>query len=195
MHNVTVLEVFRSATPREVARLGERRLVLQSEVDDFVVPTPDMVFQSGDVLLVQGNSPDVSHAAAIWGLGMQPAEAEDDEALITNEIGVAEVLLPPRSSLNGKTLVEVRFGSTYNLTTLGIRRPGAEGMLDLKTTTLRFGDTLLVQGAWQNIVALRRQRRDFVVMGEPEVMLGARAAISGTFGFTRVGRHAVVDGV
>ncbi len=175
VHNVTVLEVFRTAAPREVARLGERRLILQSEADNYVVPTPDMVFQSGDVLLVQGNSPDVSHAAAVWGLGMQPAEAEDDEALITNEIGVAEVLLPPRSSLNGKTLVGVRFGSTYNLTALGIRRPGAEGVLDLKTTSLRFGDTLLVQGAWQNIVALRSQRRDFVVMGEPEAMLGARA--------------------
>jgi len=37
---------------------------------------------------------------------------------------------------------------------------------------LRFGDILLVQGPWENILALRKRRRDFVVMGQPESMLG-----------------------
>jgi di/tricarboxylate transporter len=59
------------------------------------------------------------------------------------------------------------------LTVLGIRRPGDEVALDLKSTPLRFGDTLLVQGPWENILALRKRRRDFVVMGQPEEMIGA----------------------
>jgi di/tricarboxylate transporter len=174
-YNVTVLEISRPAAPREVARLGDRRLVLQADEPESLAPNAETPLQREDILLVQGAPNDVSHAAAVWELGVQLAEAEDEDALITTEVGLAEVLLPPRSSLNGKTLVDVRFGSTYNLTVLGIRRAGADGALDLKTTVLRFGDTLLVQGAWQNIVALRRRRRDFVVMGEPEVMLGARA--------------------
>ncbi len=174
-YNLTALEISRPAAPREVARLGDRRLVLQADEPESLTPTAETPLQRGDILLVQGASNDVSHAAAVWELGVQLAEAEDEDALINTEVGLAEVLLPPRSSLNGKTLVDVRFGSTYNLTVLGIRRPGADEALDLKTTVLRFGDTLLVQGAWQNIIALRRKRRDFVVMGEPEVMLGARA--------------------
>ncbi len=174
-YNLTALEISRPAAPREVARLGDRRLVLQADETESLAPTAETPLQRGDILLVQGAPNDVSHAAAVWELGVQLAEAEDEDALINTEVGLAEVLLPPRSSLNGKTLVDVRFGSTYNLTVLGIRRPGADEALDLKTTVLRFGDTLLVQGAWQNIIALRRKRRDFVVMGEPEVMLGARA--------------------
>ena len=85
------------------------------------------------------------------------------------------MLLPPRSTLAGKTITELRFGTSYHLTVLGIQRPGIGEPLDLKNTDLRFGDTLLVQGAWRDILELRKRRRDFVVMGQPETMLGAPA--------------------
>jgi di/tricarboxylate transporter len=58
---------------------------------------------------------------------------------------------------------------------LGIHRPGVVEELDLKTTPLRFGDSLLVQGPWENFLALRQRRRDFVVIGQPEEMIGAPA--------------------
>ena len=103
---------------------------------------------------------------------MQPTEAEDQKALVNNEVGVAEILLPPRSRLIGKTLVSARFGSLYQLTVLGINRPGVDIGLSLKDTKLQFGDTLFVQGPWKNIRALTDQRRDFVVMGQPEALKG-----------------------
>jgi len=173
--NVNILEILRSLPPRPVVKLGPQQLILQSAEPESLIPAPDTVVQMGDVLIVQGETNDVNHAAAFWNLGVQPAEADDEGGLITHEVGIAEVLLPPRSSLLNKTLVETRFGSAYQLTVLGINRPGAAEKLDLKETPLRFGDTLLVQGPWQNIMALRKKRRDFVVMGEPEVMMGAPA--------------------
>jgi di/tricarboxylate transporter len=75
----------------------------------------------------------------------------------------------------GKTLVDTRFGTVHKLTVLGIHRPPTGEELDLKTTRLRFGDVLLVQGPWDQILALRKRRRDFVVMGEPEAVMGAPA--------------------
>jgi di/tricarboxylate transporter len=125
--------------------------------------------------VVQGDGNDVSQAAAFWNLGLQPAQAEDERALINNEVGIAEVLLPPRSSLVGKTLVGARFATVHNLTVVGINRPGAGPDLDLKDTELHFGDALLVQGRWGDILALRQKRRDFVVMGEPEAMVDSPA--------------------
>jgi di/tricarboxylate transporter len=136
-------------------------------------PEPDTSWQVDDLLIVQGAGNDVAHAAAFWNLGVQPALAEDEQSLISQEAGLAEVLLPPRSTLVGKTLVETRFGTSYKLTVLGINRPGATEKLDLKETPLRFGDILLVQGPWQDILALRDHHREFVVMGQPEAMVGA----------------------
>jgi di/tricarboxylate transporter len=138
-------------------------------------PSPEATIQAGDILIVQAVPNDVSHAAAALNLGVQPAQSRDDTSLISSEVGIAEVLLPPRSSLLGKSLVDVQFGSVYHLTVLGINRPGVEESLDLKETGLRFGDTLLVQGPWKNILDLKDKRRDFVVMGQPEQVLDAPA--------------------
>jgi di/tricarboxylate transporter len=173
--SVTVLEIQRYEQGRTMAKLGNNQLVLQSGAPKKIVPSPNSIFEEDDVLIVQGTADDVSHMAASWNLGVQPADTQDAHALNTEEVGLAEVLLPPRSDLIGKTLVELNFGSTHHLTVLGIRRAGSEGHLDLKTSPLRFGDVLLVQGSWSNILALRKQRRDFVVMGQPEEMIALPA--------------------
>jgi di/tricarboxylate transporter len=172
-YNVSVLEIIREAKPKQVAKLGERSLVVQSNGKDQFVPTADTIIYSGDILIAQGDINDIGHAAASWNLGVQPAEADSEYSLISHEVGIAEILLPPRSSLLGKTLVESRFGSVFRLTVLDIHRPGITEKLPLKSTRLQFGDSLLVQGSWENILELRKQRRDFVVMGQPEQMMGA----------------------
>jgi di/tricarboxylate transporter len=160
--------------PVGILDIGETFSTRQEDYEN-IPPYPDLIFNSGDIVIVQGNAGNVSHAAATLNLGVLPAEFNDAFSLVTNEIGISEILLPPRSALVGKTIVETKFGSRYNLTVLSINRPGTTGSLPLKTTPLRFGDTLLVQGAWKNILKLRDKRRDFVVMGEPEQMLSPPA--------------------
>lgn len=138
--------------------------------DDVYHPAPGTVFQRDDLLLVQGNADDVSRAAGYWKLAIIAAEPVVEGDIITNEVGIAEVLVRPRSTLIDRTLSEVRFGSTYRLTVLDVRRPGSDDSLSLKETPLKFGDMLLVQGEWKDIFALKQQRRDFVVMGEREAI-------------------------
>ncbi len=171
--DVAVLRILRQPPPRPVARIGGQQLVLQSDAPQTIQPTADTVFQANDVLIVQGSPDDISHAAAALNLAIMPGSTDDDEVLINQEVGIAELVLPPRSSLTGQTLVEMRFGSKYKLSVLNISRPGVSEKLDLKETRLRFGDILLVQGTWENILALRKWRRDFVVMGQPEAMISA----------------------
>ncbi|MCL7453143.1 MAG: SLC13 family permease [Anaerolineae bacterium] len=172
--HISVLEIQRPGQPRSLIKVGGQRLTLQP---DSVrrMPRETTPIAADDVLVVQGYGTDVSHAAAHWNLALQPVGVEEGQSLVDYEAGIAEILLPPRSSLVGKTLVETRFGSTYNLTVLAINRAGGEGDLNLKETRLQAGDTLLVQGTWRSIVALKKRRRDFVVMGEPQAMAGAPA--------------------
>jgi di/tricarboxylate transporter len=130
---------------------------------------PDAPIQAEDILIVQGKPESVSQAAAYWRLAIMANEPVVEQDVISNEVGIAEVMLRPRSSALDKTLTELNFGRTHRLTVLDIRRPGYEGTLDLKRTPLRFGDMLLVQGQWKDIFALKhKHRRDYIVMGEPE---------------------------
>ncbi len=170
--SVNIIEIRRIPTERTVVKVGETRLVRQAEKPLSIKPSAKTRIHAEDLLLVQGTSTDVAHLAASWNLGVQPAGTEDDKSIINQEVGLAEVLLPPESHLINKSLTDLHFGSRYRLSVLGIQRPGANEALNLKTTTLHFGDILLVQGSWDDILALRKRRRDFVVMGQPESMLG-----------------------
>ena len=168
---VTVLKIMRPQGALQTVPPGEKQKKTTKSTP--IIPDIDTLIQRDDILIVQGEGSDVAHAAARLNLGVQPPKPKDEKALLNREVGVAEVLLPPRSQMNGRTLVQTRFGSHYKLTVLSINRPGVSAKLDLKTTTLQFGDTLLVQGEWANMLALRQQRRDFIVMGQPEAMMGA----------------------
>lgn len=139
-------------------------------------PTAGQIIAPDDVLIVQGDGAAVGRAAASLNLGVLANEPVREGDVITNEVGIAEVLLRPRSSLLGKSLADIKFGSTYRLTVLELFRPATEEPLDLKNTPLKFGDVMLVQGRWEDIFALKRLRHDFIVMGEPEaVEMGAFA--------------------
>ncbi|MBK8905370.1 MAG: SLC13 family permease [Anaerolineaceae bacterium] len=162
---VTVLRIMRPPNLLDIADGGQ----IHTELNDTpIVPDKDVTIERNDVLVVQGEVTAVNQSAIHWNLAVQPAKPKDAKALLSREVGVAELLLPPRSSLLGKTLAEVRFGTTYRLTVLAISRPDDGHNLDLKRTRLQFGDTLVVQGRWGDISRLRDFRRDFVVMGEPE---------------------------
>ena len=170
--NVNILELRRAPQARTMVKIGETRSIWKADKRKRMRPSAETTFQAEDLLIVQGTPMDVAHLAASWNLGVQPAEVEDDKSLVNQEVGFAEVLLPPESQLIGKTLTDLHFGSQYHLSVLGIQRPGTEEHLNLKTTSLHFGDILLVQGPWENILTLKKHRRDFVVMGQPESMLG-----------------------
>ncbi len=170
--NVTILEIRRKPEAKTMVKLGETSLIWQADKVKGMKPSAETTFQQNDLLIVQGMTSDITHLSASWNLGVQPAKRTDERAISNEEIGIAEVLLPQRSRLVGKTLPKLHFGRVYQLTVLGIQRPGTNKDLNLKTTSLRFGDTLLVQGSWENILALRQKRRDFVVMGHPEEMQG-----------------------
>ncbi|MBN2502763.1 MAG: SLC13 family permease [Anaerolineales bacterium] len=173
--SVTVLEILRPQE-RLIDTLFDPDNAAESPPTGktaILIPNAETNFEAGDMLIAQGTVSEISYAAAQFNLGVQPANPKDEDMFINEEIGIAEILLPPRSSMVGKTLKDVRFGSTYHLTVLGINRPAVIGKLNIKETTLDFGDILLVQGAWKDILALREKRRDFVVMGQPEQMAGA----------------------
>lgn len=172
-HHITVIEILR-ASERAVAQFGERRLVLQSEQASHVYPTAQTRIAPEDVLVVHGESDAVHQAADQFQLVLEAPPEGSSESLVNRQVGVAEILLPPRSDLVGRRLDEVNFAERFNLSVIGLQRPGTTDPLDLDTARLSFGDTLLVQGFWQNIHAMKRNRRDVVVMGEPETMVKAQ---------------------
>ena len=170
---ITVLEVLHPEDSEGGGRSGEKRVHFPEGQFISLAPSNQITFHPDDILICKGEIDNISHAAAVLQLGVQPAEASDQKGFLNSEVGVAEVLLPPRSHLIGKTLESSRFGTIYRLTVLGINRPGSSGNILLKESPLQFGDTLFVQGPWDKIRELADQHRDFVVIGQPDGLKGA----------------------
>lgn len=77
--------------------------------------------------------------------------------------GIAEIVIPPDSSLVGKTPRELRLRQSYGLSLLSVFRAGKALTDDLPDTPLQGGDTLICHTRWDLLVDLERNR-DFVVV-------------------------------
>jgi di/tricarboxylate transporter len=162
-------------------RYGVTVLEVQSWPDGEDQPLPrhpaeiDTVLDVHDILYVQGSEVDVARLAREENLGVRPAD-EGGDRLLGQELGMVEVLLTPASRLVGRTLSEFRFRNVYGLNVLGMKRMGKPFTGDLPNERLRFGDTLLLEGPWEQIELLRQERRNLVVVGQPKEMAERRVA-------------------
>lgn len=135
------------------------------------VPGADTLIESQDILLVKGSGEAVYRLMADFNLGVLPVEDDDEglsEVLLSSEVGIAEVLLTPRSIYLGKTVVQSHFAEKFGVQVLSIRR--GDQSLEHRSERLAFGDALLVRGRWKDIERLQTEKRNFVVVGSPEAM-------------------------
>ncbi len=88
--------------------------------------------------------------------------ASPNQALISEEEGIAEVLMLPNAEILGSTLKEARFRQRYNATVLAVQRGQSVVRERLGQVSLKFGDVLLVQGPKQSLLGFQSSR-GFVV--------------------------------
>ncbi len=135
------------------------------------VPGPGTKISANDVLLVKGSQDAIDRVMVWFNVGVQKASGADQdlaEMLLSHEVGIAEVLLTPRSAYIGRTVSQGHFAEKFNVQVLNIRRQDKQ--VEFSQSRLRFGDALLVRGRWKDIELLGNERRNFVVVGSPESM-------------------------
>ena len=134
----------------------------------YVPASAETVFESGDAIGVIGKRELADRFAAENGLQRIPRLNDRQRHALLQELGMAEIMLAPTSTLIGKTLKDSEFRSRFNATVLSIRQRGELITEDLLDHPLDFGDALLVNASWTDILRLRDQRRDFVVLTLPQ---------------------------
>jgi len=88
------------------------------------------------------------------------------ESLAATKAGIAEVVIPPSSTLIGKSARDVWMRKTYGISLLALHRGGetfreGEGVRDMP---LQAGDTLIVHTTWLALSHLAKDSRNFVVV-------------------------------
>ncbi|HET6445336.1 MAG TPA: SLC13 family permease, partial [candidate division Zixibacteria bacterium] len=168
-HDARIGDVSGLGRSRQLVREGIERL--QTDLQDEV-PGPDTVVRVDDILLVKGASEAIQAVMIRFNVAVQPADTGQDQLttdLISHEIGLAEVVIAPRSAYRRRTVAQGHFAEKYRVQVLSLRR--VDQTLDLKNARLSVGDALLVRGTWEDIELLKNERRNFVVVGSPEEMV------------------------
>jgi di/tricarboxylate transporter len=131
-------------------------------------PRAETVLKADDVLLIDQprGGTDLDQFSREHRLARLPVSGEwfADTA---QEIGMAELLVPPASRLIGQTAIEAHFRTTYDLVVIGLKqgtRPVAGCVID---KPLQPGDTLLAFGPWRAIRKLADERRDLLLLDLP----------------------------
>jgi di/tricarboxylate transporter len=137
----------------------------------LINPRAETILEAGDILLIDRRRKDETGFdlvafAQTHDLIALPVSGQwfTDAA---QDVGMAQVIVPPTSRLIGKTVTEARFRSNWDLSVIGIRhgtKPVPDRVLD---EPLRAGDTLLTVGPWRAIRKLADERRDLVLLDLP----------------------------
>ncbi|MEZ0390534.1 MAG: SLC13 family permease [Verrucomicrobium sp.] len=153
----------------------ERRGRFRQEI---LNPTAEMVLHAGDVLLVHFSTSNTS-ADMQEALRLESLPLDSQHAMIRyREVGMVEAMVPPDSSLIGKTILEAAFRRRHGLNVVGLRRKGVALEGAVLEEKIKIGDILLVAGPWSSIRRLKGQTHDFVVLSPPADAVDVAPAMS-----------------
>ena len=161
-YGINVLELRRSTGQNRFVRTVNQQLA-----------SPDLVLKQNDVLYVSGEPDMIAKFAQDYSLRLLDNHTDEIDGSSSNasldffDIGVAEILIMPSSSMINRTIVEAGFRSKFSVNVLGIRRKQDYILNDLGEVKMHDGDVLLVQGAWKDIARMKNESTNWVVLGEP----------------------------
>ena len=154
-HGISIIEIRNDVKRHR----GLIRNVTQS------MPTQDTVIEADDILYLQGSKEKLDEFSSVASLRHIASSG-----INFYDIGVAEIVVMPESRLVGTMLRESRFREHYGVNILGVKRGKQYITANLPEIKLRSGDTLLIQGRWENIIKIDKENEDWILIGQPNEM-------------------------
>ncbi len=129
---------------------------------DCLAPAPQTVIEANCKLTVTGREENVRAMQQAVAIHYTPAHPST-EKLLTERIGMLEVVIPPRSRAANRTLKEADLREKYGLTAVALWRAGRSYRTGVGEMRLNFGDALLLYGPYTGFEMLKRDP-DFLTL-------------------------------
>ena len=120
-------------------------------------PDRDDTISGGDTIAVEGPPDLVAKMAKSFGWIIKDDLGIFAESLSSNNAGIMEAIISPRSELAGRTLRTFSFRKKNGINPLAIFRGNKTYVGGISTMTLQPGDALLLQGPWEKFHYLKEK--------------------------------------
>ncbi len=136
--------------------------VLGIQRGNQILPANEVVnkIQVGDVLVIVGRE---ERAQQLEQAGLHVYRSTQPITLLPRDTVFVEVILSPRSNVEGKTLRDLEFRTRYGFSAVALWRDQRSYRTDVASLELHSGDALLLMGPPEKLADLRNQH-DFVVV-------------------------------
>lgn len=158
--------VGQTATDVGLFRAGDRRLVdVIRNTTSLRRSMAEVVLQPGDRVVLKSSVTEIMTMRDNQALQL---ERQDDliEQVTARQAMVVEALIGPKSKFLGRTLRQIRLARRYGVYPLALHRQGENATLKLDDTALQVGDTLLLEGAPEDLSRLNEEA-DLLNLTEP----------------------------
>ena len=158
--------------------------ILRGTENNSLVALPDMVLRSGDRIVVKSTPDNLKELETVLGASLFSGDerVDDEHPLQDRTQQIAEVVVVPGSTLDGRTLANIRFRERYQLMVLALFRSNKwvshRGTEHTEDTRLHSGDVLLVQGSVSNIKRLKSSRNLLVLDAKSALPISSRAPLA-----------------
>ena len=140
----------------------------KSEPNEF--PDLEREFKSGDELLVNCSEMRINRFIDKHNVAATKLKEIDGEFVkqnvLSDEVGICELIVAPKSSYKGRHINTGRFGEKYNVQVMALNRHNKR--IRGREFDLQEGDSILVRAKWEDIKAIQEESRDFLIIGSPE---------------------------
>lgn len=172
--------VFEALVPEESPLVGKNVHFCEEGCDNriYVVgiktgdrmgvdPTGDVIFHAGTVVALMGNEGEVEKCAGKFKLVPRRRLKVFADALAPTNVGLSEIVIPPRSDFIGRRLTDIRIRRSFGLKIVAIHR-GNQNYTYKRGFVLQQGDTLVVHSRWQNLAKVQEfKNRMWVITDYP----------------------------
>ncbi len=131
------------------------------------VPLNELIFKSGDQLLLKTRASGVVELAETTGVDLLPEGELGLDHVRTDSAVLMEGIVGPESRLAGNSLKELNFRQRFGVVILAVHRRGVNLRDRFENVKLAFGDTLLVEGPVDRMNELFNEK-DFVNLSKPK---------------------------
>lgn len=158
--------------------------IVRGKKKNKLVAMPDLVLRSGDRIIVKSTPDRLKELETLLGASLFSGDERVDEEHPLQDATqqIAEVVVVPGSTLDGRTLANIRFRERYQLMVLAMYRSNKwaskQGTEHTEETRLHSGDVLLVQGSIKNIDRLKSSRNLLVLDAKSALPISSRAPLA-----------------
>lgn len=140
----------------------------KGDLDEF--PDLNRAMNAGDELIVNCSENRIHRLIEKYNVAATKLDNVDGEFMkenvLSDEVGICELIVAPKSSYKGRHINTGRFGKHYNLQVIAVSRYNKR--IRGREFDLQEGDAILVRAKWEDIKEIQEQSRDFLIIGSPE---------------------------